>query len=129
MTLPLRGLGTVFVRELRSQSRTPATWCWRWWTVLALLGTLTFSMIGSPLASNAAVGLALYRTLAGSLILTTLVSWGIPMLLVTGMAYDGTGVRELKGCDVFASIWILCMGEIGRRVATSLIAGRRYTAG
>ena len=65
MTLPLRGLGTVFVRELRSQSRTKATWRWRWWTVLALLGTLAFSLMNAgALASNAAVGLDVYRTFA-----------------------------------------------------------------
>lgn len=65
MSLPLRGLGTVLVRELRVQPRTQATWRWRWWTVLALLGTLAFSLMNAgALASNAAVGLDVYRTLA-----------------------------------------------------------------
>lgn len=65
MSLPLRGLGTVLVRELRVQSRTQATWRWRWWTVLALLGTLAFSLLNAGvLASNAAAGLDVYRTLA-----------------------------------------------------------------
>ena len=71
----------------------------------------------------------LSRSLAGSLILTALVSWGLPLLLlpvVKLMTEDGASMR---GYDGLVSAWMLCMGEIGRRVATSLIAGRRYTAG
>lgn len=89
MTLPLRGLGTVFVRELRSQSRTKATWRWRWWTVLALLGTLAFSLMNAgALASNAAVGLDVYRTLA-------LVLGLLAVLAPAGMVCDALA-REVR---------------------------------
>lgn len=89
MTLPLRGLGTVFIRELRSQSRTKATWRWRWWTVIALLGTLAFPLMNAgALASNAAVGLDLYRTLASVLGL-------LAVLAPAGMVCDALS-REIR---------------------------------
>jgi hypothetical protein len=93
------------------------------------------SFLWSPVAAAWAlpgIGLAcslLSRSLAGSLILTTLVSWGLPMLLVTVVKLMTEDGASMRGYDGLVSAWMLCMGEIGRRVATSLIAGRRYTAG
>ncbi len=148
MTLPLRGLGTVCMRELRSQSRTPATWRWRWWTVLALLGTLTFSVIGSPLASNAAVGLALYRTLASVLgLLAILAPAGMvcdalsrevregtmPLLRLTPLSMAGIvlgkgmsgGLRSfglLVGATPMLAVPVLIGGVGPQEVATTAIA-------
>jgi len=148
VTLPLRGLGTVCLRELRSQSRTPATWRWRWWTVLALLGTLTFSVIGSPLASNAAVGLALYRTLASVLgLLAILAPAGMvcdalsrevregtmPLLRLTPLSMAGIvlgkgmsgGLRSfglLVGATPMLAVPVLIGGVGPREVATTAIA-------
>ena len=77
------------------------------------------------------IGLAsslLTRSLAGSLTLTLLASWGLPLFLfpiAKALVEDGMSMR---GYDVLVSGWLLYMGEIGRQMAISLIAGRRYAA-
>ncbi len=149
MTLPLRGLGTVCLRELRSQSRTPATWRWRWWTVLALLGTLTFSLLNAGIvASSAAAGLNLYRTLAWVLgLLAVLAPAGMvcdslarevregtmPLLRLTPLSMAGIilgkgmsgGLRSfglLLGATPMLAVPVLIGGVGPREVATTAIA-------
>ena len=78
------------------------------------------------------IGLAcslMTRSLAGSLILTALVSWGLPLLLlpvVKAVVEDGASLRFY---DLIVSAWQLCLGEIGRQMAISMIERRQYTQG